>query len=571
MFTRPPALFSSLLLLSLAACQSRAPVAMTPTPAPLPAEAALPPAGDGPAVGTHGMVASAHPLATRAGLDVLRAGGNAFDAAVAVAAMLNVVEPESSGIGGYGTILVYDAKSGKPWFLDSSGRIPAGVDSDAFRAPTPGYLENRQGAKAVSTPGNLHAWEAMRGRYGTRPLAELLAPAIRTAEEGFPVSPWVAVAIADSWDRLAEGARAFYGRDGKPLAAGETLVQKDLARTLRQVAGHGPDAFYKGETGRAIDAEMKARGGFLALSDLAADRSEWWEPIHLSYRGHEVMTTPPPSNAFPALIRLGILSRFDVAKMGHDSADYLHLFAEVTKRGFWCRLAYAGDPEIQPPPLGKLLSPAWLDAEARAVDLQHAKPFVPPGNPGTQGSNTTHFVVADHWGNVVSATQTLGNVFGSGLMPAGTGVWLNDSLAYCTFEPKGNPMDAHAGRRKLSGDCPMFVLKNGKPWIALGTPGGHTIDQTVPQMVMNLLDFGMDVRQAIAAPRISFVEPDVLAVEKSIPEAVRTELAARGHKLRVVRGLGNAHGLTVEYDATGRPVRFTGAADPRGEGLAAGY
>ena len=572
MSTWPSVVCGSLLLLPLAAaCQSRAPIAMTPapvTPTPQPA-----PEPAGPAVGTHGMVSSAHPLATRAGLAVLRSGGNAFDAAVAIAAMLNVVEPESSGIGGYGTILVYDAKSRKAWFLDSSGRIPRGVDSDAFRAPTPGYLENRRGAKAVSTPGNLHAWEAMHERYGTRPLRELLAPAIRAADEGFPVNHELALDVADAWDRLPESARAFYGRDGRPLAAGETLVQKDLARTLRTIAGQGPDAFYKGEIGRAIDAEMKARGGFLALSDLTADRAEWWQPIHVDYRGHEVMTTPPPSNAFPSLIRLGILSRFDVARLGHNSADYLHLYAEVTKRGFWCRLAYAGDPEIDPPPLKRLLSPAWWDEEARAVDLKHAKPFTPPGatGAGSQGSNTTHFVVADAKGNVVSATQTLGNVFGSGIMPAGTGVWLNNSLAYCTFEPKGNPMDAHAGRRKLSGDCPTFVLRDGRPWIALGTPGGHTIDQTVPQMVMNLLDFGMDVRQAIAAPRISFVEPDVLAVERRIPESVRGELAARGHRIRAVKQLGNAHGLTVEYDAAGRPVRFTGAADPRGEGLAAGY
>jgi gamma-glutamyltranspeptidase/glutathione hydrolase len=517
------------------------------------------------------MVSSAHPLATRAGLEVLRAGGNAFDAAVAVAATLNVVEPESSGIGGYGTILVFDAKSGKPWFLNSSGRIPAGVDSDAFRAPTPDYLENRRGAKAVSTPGNLHAWAAMRERYGTRPWGELLAPAIRTAEEGFPVSPRTAAALADAWAEIPEPARVAFGRDGKPLAAGETLVQKDLARTLRAVAERGPDVFYQGEIGRAIDAEMKARGGFLALSDLAADRAEWWKPVHIAYRGHEVMTTPPPSNAFPSLIRLGILSRFDVKRLGHDSADYLHLFAEVTKRGFWCRLAYAGDPEIDPPPLGRLLSPAYWDEEARAVDRQHARPFTPPGAVGAQGSNTTHFVVADAQGNVVSATQTLGNVFGSRIMPPGTGVWLNDSLAYCTFEPKGNPMDAHAGRRKLSGDCPTFVMRGGRPWIALGTPGGHTIDQTVPQMVMNLLDFGMDIRQAIAAPRISFIEPDVLAVEDRIPEAVRAELAARGHRIRAVKALGNAHGLMVEYDSKGRPVRFTGAADPRGNGLAEGY
>lgn len=558
-------LFCGLSLLPLLHCHPNAPASMSnSTPA-------TPAAQPGPARGTNGMVSSAHPLATQAGIDVLAAGGNAFDAAVAVAAMLNVVEPEMSGIGGYGTILLHDANEGRSWFLNSSGRIPAGVDSDAFRAPTPGYQENRRGAKAVSTPGNLHAWEAMLERYGTRPLPELLAPAIRTAQEGFPLGAPTARFLAMSWDEIPEHARAFYGREGRPLAAGEILVQEDLARTFRTIAGRGAAAFYGGEIGRAIDAEMKARGGFLALSDLTADKAEWWEPIRIQYRGHEVVTTPPPSNAFPSLIRLGILSRFDVAALGHNSPEYLHLFAEVTKRGFWNRLAHAGDPEIDPPPLAHLLSEAYWDEEARAVDRTRARAFVPPGPVGAQGRNTTHFVVADRHGNVVSATQTLGNLFGSRIMPPGTGIWLNNSLAYCTFEPAGNPMDAHAGRRKLSGDAPTLVMRDGRPWIALGTPGGHTIDQTVPQMVMNLLDFGMDIREALAAPRISFLEPDLLGVEDRIPEAVRRELAARGHKIEVEQRLGNAHGLTVEYDPNGRPVRFTGAADPRGIGLARGY
>jgi gamma-glutamyltranspeptidase/glutathione hydrolase len=517
------------------------------------------------------MVSTAHPMATRAGLDVLKAGGNAFDAAVAIAATLNVVEPENSGIGGYGTILLYDAKGGKAWFLNSSGRIPAGVDSDAYRAPTPDYEANRRGAKAVSTPGNLHAWEAMLKRYGTRPWSELLAPAVRAAEEGVPVSPRTAAILKEAYPEFPEHARAAFGPQGKPLAEGETLVQKDLARSLRLVAERGPEVFYGGELGQAVDAEMKSRGGFLALADLVADEAEWWEPVHIEYRGHEVVTTPPPSNAYPALIRLGILSRFDVKALGHNSADYLHLFAEVTKRGFWCRLAYAGDPEIDPPPLGRLLSQGYWEEEARAVDMKQARAFTPPGEVGSQGTNTTHFVVADRWGNVVSATQTLGNLFGSRIMPPGTGIWLNNSLAYCTFEPKGNPMDAHAGRRKLSGDCPTMVMRGGRPWVVLGTPGGHTIDQTVPQMVMNVLDFGMDIRAAIAAPRISFIEPDELGVEESIPEEVRQELAARGHKIASFKRLGNAHGLTLEYDSGGRPVRFTGGADPRGNGLAQGY
>ncbi|MCG8606244.1 gamma-glutamyltransferase, partial [bacterium] len=177
----------------------------------------------------------------------------------------------------------------------------------------------------------------------------------------------------------------------------------------------------------------------------------------------------------------------------------------------------------------------------------------------------------DQWGNIVSATQTLGNLFGSRIMPEGTGIWLNNSLAYCTFEPKGNPMDAHAGRHKLSGDCPTLILRDGKPWVAIGTPGGHTIGQTVPQMVMNMIDFEMNVQAAITAPRISFIEPDFIAIEESIAEATRKRLEEMGHKVRTVGGLGNAHGLTLEYDAEGKPAKFTGGADPRGTGTAKGY
>ncbi|MGD2124128.1 MAG: gamma-glutamyltransferase, partial [Gemmatimonadota bacterium] len=181
-------------------------------------------------------------------------------------------------------------------------------------------------------------------------------------------------------------------------------------------------------------------------------------------------------------------------------------------------------------------------------------------------------VVADGEGNVVSATQTLGNSFGSRVMPEGTGIWLNNSLAYCTFEPAGNPMDAHPGRRKLSGDVPLFVLReDGRPWVALGTPGGHTIPQTVPQMAMNILDFGMSIQEAISAPRISFVEPDALSVEEGIPQDVRAVLEARGHLVRTTRGLGNAHGLMIEWGPDGKPVSFSGGADPRGAGLAKGY
>lgn len=523
-----------------------------------------------PAIGINGMVSTAHPIATRAGLDILEHNGNAFDAAVAVAAVLNVVEPMMSGIGGYGTIVIYNNEKGEARFLDSSGKIPQTVDSDMFRAPTPNYLENRQGPKAVSTPGNVNAWEAMSKQYGKLNWKELFNAAIKVAEQGFIISEQTAAMIARAFPSFPEHARLFYGRNNEPLRAGEMLIQKDLARSLRLIAELGSRAVYGGEIGNAIDKAMKDSGGFLSLTDLINNAPEWWEPISIDYRGFEVITASPPATAFPSLIRLGMMSQFDVSKMGHNSATYLHHFAEVTKHAFWCRLAYAGDPEINPPPLDKLLSEKYWKEQTAKIDPHRAKPFEPPQATIHSDRHTTHFVVADKWGNIVCATQTLGNLFGSRIMPDETGIWLNNSLAYCTFEPKGNPMDAHAGHRKLSGDCPTLIMKNGKPWVAIGTPGGHNIGQTVPQMVMNMIDFGMDIQLAIAAARISFIEPDIIVVEPGISETVREELTALGHNIKVRYGIGNAHGLTIEYDENGNPIKFTGGSDPRGEGLAKG-
>lgn len=528
-----------------------------------------------PAIGTTGMVSSAHPIATRAGLEILAAGGNAFDAAVAIAAALNVVEPMMSGIGGYGTVIIYDARKGEARFLNCSGRIPARLDSDAFRAPTPNYLANRRGAKAVSTPGNLNAWAELSRRYGRLKWARLFAPAIRVAEAGFAIGVVTAEQLKAEFAAFPEHAKLIYGRGGEPLKAGDRLAQKDLARTFRLIAARGAGVLHGGELGKAVDAAMREADGFLTLDDLRQNKAEWWEPIAIDYRGYRIVTASPPANAFDMLVRLGMMSRFDLTALGHNSAAYLHHFAETTKHGFWVRLRYAGDPDVAPPPLGELLSEKYWIAEAAKIDPQRARPFAPPGatsaNSGSSTSgHTTHFVVADRWGNIVSATQTLGGLFGSKIMPRGTGVWLNNSLAYSTFEPKGNPMDAFPGRHKLSGDCPTLILRGGKPWVAIGTPGGHTIGQTVPQMIMNLIDFRMDIQQAVAAPRLSFAEPNLLMVESGVAEAVRRELSSKGHTIRVTPRLGNAHGLTIEYDARGKPVRFTGGADPRGEGLAAG-
>ncbi|MSQ93666.1 MAG: gamma-glutamyltransferase [Gemmataceae bacterium] len=522
------------------------------------------------AVGKLGMISSGHPLATQAGLEILEAGGNAFDAAVAVAATLNVVEPMMSGMGGFGVHLIYDAEANAVRCLDSSGRFPAATDADVFRAPTDNYLQNRKGAKSVSTPGNANAWETLAKAHGKLPWPQLLAPAIKLADEGFIISVNTAKHIQSEFPAFPEHAKSYYGKDGKPLQAGDRLVQRDLACSLRLLAAQGAKVIHGGELGAAIDKEMRQAGGFLTLEDLKKNRAEWWDAVSIDYRGHKVVASPLPNNAWTGLLRLGIMSRFDVEKMEHNSPAYLHTYAEATKLAYAARLQYAGDRDHNPPPLERLLSAKHWELEAAKIKPNKAVPFQVPARLSEEEEQyTTHFVVADQHGNVVTSTQTLGMLFGSKVMAPGTGIWLNNSMQYCTFEPKGNPLDALPGRRKLAGFCPMLVLRDGKPWIATGSPGGHTIVQTVPQIVMNMIDFRMDVQQAIAAPRLSFVEPDSTAVDEGVPESVRNELTKLGHEVRVMR-LGNAHGLAIEYGAKGQPQRFTGGSDPRGEGAAMG-
>jgi gamma-glutamyltranspeptidase / glutathione hydrolase len=536
-----------------------------------------------PAVGASGMVSSAHPLATQAGLDVLAEGGNAFDAAVAVGASLGVVEPYMSGIGGYGAVVVYDAQSGETRVLDSGSRAPAALDPDVFHPPTPNYVENRRSAKAASTLGAVDVWEALSGDYGELEWQRLFDPAIELADKGFVIGERTAHYVDREFAAFPEHARSFYGRGGVPLGAGERLVQEDLARSLGLIAEQGSEAVKEGELGRVIEATMRENGGFLTLDDLRNARAQWRDTTSVDYRGYEVVTASPPISSWNMLLRLGVMSRFDVTAPGHNSAEYLHRYAEVTKRAYETRLRYPGDPEVNPAPLGSLLSEEFWADEAANINPSLATPFQLPTSfsnegPSNSQEHTTHFVVADSQGNVVSATQTLGNLFGSRVMPRGTGIWINDSIAFAQFEPRGNPLDAFPGRYRIVGICPTIVMSDGRPVVAVGTLGGRTITQTTPQMLMNHIDFDMDIQQAISAPRVSFVEPDILAVESTVPEPVRSELVARDHNVSVdefrlgnERGIGNAHGLTIEYDSDGNPVRFTGGADPRGEGAAVGY
>jgi len=329
---------------------------------------------EGPAIGRRGMAASAHPLATGAGLEILLAGGNAFDAAVAMAACLNVVEPMMSGIGGYGTIVVWDAEEGEARFLNTSGLIPRRVDADVYRPPTPGWRENRRNARAVSTPGNAAAWEDMWRRYGRLDWERLFAPAIRAAEEGFELDERIAGMIEHAFDSFPPHARAVYGREGEPLGPGEILRQTDLARSMRLIAGQGSQIVHGGQIGEAIDRAMRESGGFLRLDDMIENEPEWYDVIGIDYREYRIVTAPPPANAFPALVRLGLMSRYDCRSLGHNTVDFLHRFAEVTKHAFWTRLRYASDPLVAPVPLEMLLSEEYWAEQTAAIDPERARP-----------------------------------------------------------------------------------------------------------------------------------------------------------------------------------------------------
>ncbi|MDX6379585.1 MAG: gamma-glutamyltranspeptidase / glutathione hydrolase, partial [Rubrobacteraceae bacterium] len=402
-----------------------------------------------PATGSSGMVSSANPYATQAGLEILDEGGNAFDAAVAVAAALNVVEPMMSGAGGYGAIVIYDAQEGRTRFLDTGSRTPAALDPEVFRSSTPNYLDNRCGAKAVATPGNVNAWERLSEDYGKLDRQRLFDPAIKLADEGFVLDRITAGWVAAAWPAFPEYAKGIYGKDGVPLGAGDTLVQKDLARSLGVIAEQGAGAMYEGELGQEIEAAVQENGGFLTRDDLHNNQARWRDTISMDYRGYEVVTAPPPATSWGALLRLGVMSQFRLEPSAYNTVSYLHTFAEANKQVSLATRNYAADPEIASTPLDMLLSQEYWAELAANINPSQASPNFPSSSFGAPTpcipqsytapayaptatseaqSHTTHFVVADKEGNVVSATQTLGDIFGSKVMPEGTGIWLNDAI-----------------------------------------------------------------------------------------------------------------------------------------------
>ncbi len=519
-----------------------------------------------------GVIATSQPLASAAGLAVLQAGGNAIDAAVTAAAVLNVVEPHMTGMGGDMFAIVWSAQQQRLLGLNASGRAGAGMSAAELRRrghrSVPG-----SGAEAITVPGALSGWAALLDSLGTISLAEALAPAISIAEEGFPVTPVIAEDWADQVEKLQSdaGARAALLIDGaRAPRAGEWFRNPDIARTFRRVGEHGPSVLYGGELGARIAEHVASLGGFLTREDFARHRADWVEPISARFRGHTVWELPPNGQGIAALEMLRILEPLDLAAMGHNSARYLHHLIEAKKLAYADLARYVGDPEHMTVDPLRLLADDFISTRRSALDPDRAASRADPGEAITS-SETIYLAAADTEGNMVSFINSVFSAFGSGVVVPGTGFALQNRGAGFTLEPdRANTVAP--GKRPFHTIIPAFVTRPDargaeQPWLAFGVMGGAIQPQGHVQVLLNLLVFDMQLQQAIDAPRFRHFDGLRVALEPPIGDAVRDALATMGHDVLELRR-GSAGGA----QAVMRLERgWAAASDPRKDGLAIGH
>ncbi len=539
-----------------------------------------------PVYAANGMVASQEAIATNIGVDILKRGGNAVDAAVAVGFALAVTLPEAGNLGGGGFMLVHLATTGETVAIDYREKAPAAATRDMF-LDAEGNADpklSRWSGLATGVPGTVAGLALALQRYGTMSLAEVMAPAIALAESGVEVTPGLAEALAGSHDTFANypaSAAIFLKPDGSDFAPGERLVQSDLANSLKAIAKDGPDAFYRGEVGRLIAAQMARSGGLITTDDLADYEAVAREPVRGTYRGYDIVSMPPPSSGGTHIIEiLNILEGYDIGALGFGSAKTIHLMAEAMKRAYADRSEYLGDSDFVGVPLKGLTSKGYAEALRATIDPEHATPSVEikPGGPIPYESNQTmHFSVVDKDGNAVSNTYTLNFLFGSGLVAEGTGILLNNEMDDFSAKPGvpnaygligGDANAVEAGKRPLSSMSPTIVLKDGKTFLVTGSPGGSRIITTVLQVIMNVVDHGMNVAEASAAPRMHHQWlPDELRVEDGFSPDTLKLLEAMGHTVAVKSTMGSTQSIMRRDDGA-----LFGASDPRRpDGLAAGY
>ncbi|WP_434419439.1 gamma-glutamyltransferase [Nannocystis pusilla] len=538
----------------------------------------------GPIVGGEdGMVVASSNEAARVGAQILAEGGNAIDAAVAIQFALGVAEPGFSGIGGGGFMMIYDASADAVTVIDSRERAPASAKPKMFLnkngEPIP-FAKRRTLGVAIGVPGALAAAEYARAEFGTRSLADLIAPSIELADHGVIVSRLMAASIVEHQAVLAANpaASALFLPGGKPLTIGQLLVQPELADTLRLIADEGIDAFYHGPIGEAFVAEVEAAGGGMKMSDLDRYQITVDDPVRGKYGDYEIVTAAPPSSGGLTVLQfLDILERLDIGQYPFDSSLRYHLVMKAMHLAFADRNAYLGDPEFVDIPLAGWLAPKYIKKRAALIDLAENTCPVPPG--AITGAapapapvellsgdpQTTHVNVADRWGNLVTFTVTIEQHYGTGRLLPGYGFFLNNELT--DFDPlPGRPNSPAPDKRPLSSMAPTLVFQGGEPVYVLGSPGGPRIISAVAQVLLDLLEYGLDLEQAIAKPRVySALCNEKARWESDLPQAVRDELAALGHRFRdEPLEVGDVGVIAIDGGT------YVGVADPRRDGVAVG-
>ncbi|QFT66739.1 Gamma-glutamyltranspeptidase precursor [Labrenzia sp. THAF35] len=540
-----------------------------------------------PETAQNGMVASQEAVASRVGVDILKKGGNAVDAAIATGFALAVTLPRAGNLGGGGFMMIHLADSGDTKALDYREMAPAAAFKDMFLGEDgePDNQKSRFSGLAVGVPGTVAGFAEAFEKHGSGKLtwAELVAPAIGLAENGIEVTPDLAASLTASAKRLLQDpatAAIFYKTGGLPFVPGETLKQTDLAATLKLIADKGAAGFYTGEVAEKIAQKVTASGGGMTTEDLAGYKPVWRDPIVGSYHGYEIASMPPPSSGGVHIVQiLNMLQGYPLSEYGPNSADSIHVMAETMRRAYADRSKYLGDPDFVDVPVKGLTDPAYAAELVKSIKMDVATPSeeVKPGDPFPYESNqTTHYSVVDKEGNAVSNTYTLNFSYGVGLTADGTGVLLNNELDDFSAKPGvpnaygligGTANAVEGGKRPLSSMSPTLVFKDGKLFLATGSPGGSRIITTTLQIILNVVDHGMNIAEATAAPRIhNQWLPDEIRIEEGLsPDTIRL-LEARGHKVEVKNAMGSTQSIML-VDGV-----LAGASDPRRPGaLSAGY
>jgi len=533
----------------------------------------------------NGIACTSQPLATQAALDILKQGGSAVDAAIAANAMLGLVEPMSCGVGGDLFAIVWDSASGRLHGLNASGRSPRALTLAMLKTNMVDgkSIEKipQDGPLSLSVPGCVDGWFELHGKFGKLPMKDVIAPAIRYARSGFPVSEIIANDWANSAGQLTNqpGFSAVYLPGGRAPVKGEVFRNQGLAATMERMASGGRDGFYRGETARVIDAFVKAHGGFLSASDLAEHKSEWVDPVSANYRGYDVWELPPNTQGIAALQMLNILEGFDVKRRGFGSAEHAHIFIEAKKLAFEDRAKYYADPAFSKIPIKGLISKSYAAERRKLIDLKRAAKAYDFGDPRLNHGDTVYLTTADGQGNMVSLIQSVYLGFGSGVCPEGLGFALQNRGAL--FDLKEGEFNTYApAKRPFQTIIPAFITKDGRPWISFGVMGGQMQPQGHVQIVMNLIDFGMGLQEAGDAPRLqhngsSEVTGTVMSdggqvsVEYGFPSETERDLLRLGHK--VGRSSAGTFGgyQAIMWDATNKV--YWGASESRKDGQAAGY